>query len=393
MTDSGTLNRVPEEGEYRVYGDTESGDDEDADWELEEELELREQGLYRGSYKRLRALYTLTPVTTILVFILLAVLPGVAYPHPTTPPSSYPYAALLPYPLPELLLPTALYALTYLLRDPIYSLFSLLLPSFPLTTSLLSTTLHTLLATVARLLCLSLLLIRPSHVSTDDPAFARVWWAAIGWSAAEAVASIYQGYAGLALYRDVLVSPTSASLSFDSPSDPESAPLLRADLRVPESNPDAEIEHDIEQIIAVRAREELEDVFGVPLIHIPPFIPCLQRINALLLWIGVFLLLGAALAVDSPPPGAPSTYPDLQHAILMNPTSTSLSLALSSLKLSILLTHPYLILLGTLPPLLLALLRAPGVLARVGPQGAVYVGAVVSVGMLFGGLGVWGGVS
>ena len=37
------------------------------------------------------------------------------------------------------------------------------------------------------------------------PAFRRVWWLALGWSLAEVTAGIAQGYETLALYREVLV--------------------------------------------------------------------------------------------------------------------------------------------------------------------------------------------
>ncbi|KAJ6578741.1 hypothetical protein DFH09DRAFT_979984 [Mycena vulgaris] len=336
------LNRVPEDDEP-------SPGNEDIDWELEDELALEEQGFYRGSYKRIVALYSLAPLTALVAFALLAALPYVAYRCPNSRPPTYPYLRILPFPFPELLASVALYSLSHLVRSPIYSLSTVIAP-LPLPATLLSTTAHTLLSTVARLFTLALLLVRPhanySYPTWHDSAFVRVWWASIGWAGAEAVVSVYQGYAGLALYRDVLVPPSPP------PSDPERTPLLAP--RHPDSDPGAEIDHDIEQLVALKAREELEDVFGLPLIRIPAFIPCLQRINSLLLSVGLFLLLGASLYSATP-------------------------VGLVALAAA---TH-----------LLLAILHAPLVLPRVGVQGAAYVGAVVSLGALFAGLGVWGGVS
>ena len=49
--------------------------------------------------------------------------------------------------------------------------------------------------------------------------------------------------------------------------------------------------------------------------------------------------------------------------------------------------------LATTTHLLLAVLHAPVVLPRVGVQNAAYVGAIVSLGAIFAGLGVWGGIS
>ncbi|KAJ7658505.1 hypothetical protein B0H17DRAFT_1096947 [Mycena rosella] len=337
----GVLNRVPEDDEP-------SPGNEDIDWELEDELALEEQGFYRGSYTRIVALYTLAPLTAFVAFALLALLPYVARcPNPHSP--TYPYSGILPFPFPEILASIALYSLSHLLRSPLYALSAILIPR-PLPATLLSTTLHTLLSTVARLFTLALLLVRP-HAKYDfptwhDSAFSRVWWAALGWAAAEAVVSVHQGYAGLGLYRDVLVPPAPP------PSDPEHTPLLPPRHAAPD--PDTEIDHDIEQLVALKAREELEDVFGLPLIRIPAFIPCLQRINSLLLTIGLFLLLGASL------------YGANRLALVIFAAATHL---------------------------LLAVLHAPWVLPRVGVHSAAYVGAVVSLGALFAGLGVWGGVS
>ncbi|KAJ7730229.1 hypothetical protein DFH07DRAFT_781672 [Mycena maculata] len=337
----GALNRVPE-GE-------ELPESEDVDWELEEELVLEEQGFYRGSYKRIIALYSLAPLTALVFLVLLAVLPYIAYRSPNPQPRTYPYSTLLPFPLPEILAATALYSLTHLLRGPIYTVSAVLVP-FPLPATLLSTTLHTLLSTAARLSTLALLQVRHHalypYPTWHDPAFFRVWWAALGWAAADAVASVHQGYAGLALYRPVLVPPSAP------PSDPERTPLLPPRPAAPD--PDAEIDSDIDQLVALKAREELEDVFGLPLIHIPAFIPCLQRTNALLLSLGLFLLLGAALYRARPLP---------------------------------------LVALAAATHLLLAVLHASFVLPRVGVQNAAYVGAIVSLGALFAGLGVWDGIS
>ncbi|KAJ7454999.1 hypothetical protein B0H11DRAFT_259220 [Mycena galericulata] len=337
----GVLNRVPEDDENL---------DEDVDWELEEELVLEEQGFYRGSYKRLVALYSLAPLTALLVWTFLAVLPYVAFRYPKPVPPTYPYLAILPFPLPEILAAVALYSLTHLLRDPLYTLCALLVP-FPLPATLLSTALHTLLSTAARLVTLAILLVRQHAVyafpTSNDTAFLRVWWTALGWASAEAVVSVHQGYAGLALYRDVLVPPSTP------PSDPERTPLLPP--RRVNPDPDTEIDYDIDQLVALKAREELEDVFGLPLVRIPAFIPCLQRTNSLLLSVALFLLLAASLY------GTSRAWPLVALAVAMH--------------------------------LLLAVLHASFVLPRVGVQIAAYVGAIVSLGALFTGLGVWGGIS
>ncbi|KAJ7750882.1 hypothetical protein B0H16DRAFT_847218 [Mycena metata] len=341
------LNQVPEDDEPMS---------ENVDWEDEEEFLLEEQGFYRGSYPRLVALYTLAPFTALTAFALLASLPYVAYHCPEPYPPTYPYPASLPFPLPELLASVALYSLSHLLRSPIYTIAAIIVP-FPLPATLLSTALHTALSTVARLFTLTLLLVHHyavyAYPTWHDLAFRRVWWAALGWAFADAVTGVYQGYAGLALYRDVLVLP---GLSTSTPmSETERTPLLTS--HRPDPDPDSELDYDLEQLVALKAREELEDVFGLPLVRIPAFIPCLQRVNSLLLSVGLFLLLGASLYGPN-------------H-----------------------LRRWGLVALAAATHLLLAVLHAPIVLPRVGVQGAAFLGAVVSLGAFFTGLGVWGGVS
>ncbi|KAF7373642.1 hypothetical protein MSAN_00574800 [Mycena sanguinolenta] len=331
-TSRSALNRVPEDNESLS----------ESEWELEEELLLEEQGFYKGSYKRLVAFYTLAPLTALAAFALLAILPYVAYRWPKPNPPAYPYPAFLPFPLLEILASVALYSLTHILRNPVYT-FSAALVSLPLPATLLSTILQTVLSILARLFTLALLLVHRyalyAYPTWEDSAFRRVWWAALRVGRRRG--------RGIALYRDVLVTPSAPA------SDPERTPLLPPRRAAPD--PDAEIDQDLEQLVALKAREELEDVFGLPLIRIPAFIPCLQRVNSLLLSIGLFLLLGAAQF------------------------STSLRWAL--------------VVLATAMHLLLAVLHAPIVLPRIGVQSAAYVGAVVSLGVFFTGLAVWDGVS
>ncbi|KAJ7054664.1 hypothetical protein C8F01DRAFT_1374274 [Mycena amicta] len=349
------LNRVPEDDEP-VYDE----------WAEEDELEA--EGLYRGSYNRLVLLYTLAPLTVITTIGLLALLPYIAY-RDHEEENKYPYSTLIPYPLPELVVPAALFALTHLLRPTLYAIPTLIIPE-SLTATLLSTALCTLLTTLARMLALTLLLIHPYAQYTKptwhDPAFLRIWSAGLGWAAAEGLVAVSQGYAGLALYRDVLVPPahhasprasTPDSIEAHLSSSSERTPLLARIPSFQSADADTELEHDLDQLLALKARDDLEAVLGIPLVYIPPFIPPLQRLNAVLLSLGLFLILGAAPYLSS----------------------TLGALLLVGLAGGI---H-----------VLLAALHAPGVLPRVGLHSAAFVGAVVSLGVLFAGLGVWGGVS
>ncbi|KAF9528736.1 hypothetical protein CPB83DRAFT_790964 [Crepidotus variabilis] len=199
------------------------------EWLVDEEL--AKDGLYRGNYKNLVLLYTFVPSTTVIAFIILAVLPVFAF--RSRAPLNYPYPPYLPFPFPEVLTSAALWALSYLLRDTLYACclnlasylpfsMSAAVPAFG---SVLASILQTASTLILRQLAVPLLLVSP--FSTENPptspasilsktrhtfptwkdaAFQRVWWIALGWAAAEAFVGIKQGYENVTLYKDVLVS-------------------------------------------------------------------------------------------------------------------------------------------------------------------------------------------
>ena len=172
-----------------------------------------------------------------------------------------------------------------------------------------------------------LALVTPGGAATfSAPAFRRVWWLALGWSLAEVTAGIAQGYETLALYRDVLVpegdarefvasagSAAAAAVTTGPPKNggsnggSDSTSSLRvADERLRESlsrGEDAgpavevagspvgerqqqqqqqafsrsswaaaaddaeiqlEIDNDFDALVAFKAREELEELYGFP---------------------------------------------------------------------------------------------------------------------------------
>jgi hypothetical protein len=187
-------------------------------------------------------------------------------------------------------------------------------------TSILGTALHVVLRNALRTAALPVLAIPGGPATFDAPAFRRVWWLALGWSFAEVTAGIAQGYQTLALYRDVLVPentarefvtfaspalaaapPTWSSHKSDSTSPPPAADeRLRESLsRGEDGSPgtdvagspvrgrwqqqqssyrsawtpapnDAdirlEVDKDFDELVAVKAREELEELYGVPAI-------------------------------------------------------------------------------------------------------------------------------
>ncbi|KAN0080124.1 hypothetical protein V8E55_009690 [Tylopilus felleus] len=364
------------------------------------EWELEQNGLYGGSYKRLLALYTFVPLSALITFAVLAALPVLVWPHPSSP-SHYP--PFFPSPLPEVLLSSAVFALTHQLRVPLYTVSSLLLR--PNIASLLTTFLHVLLVNLLRPASLALLRVRHDLDSLkptwQDPSFHTVWWLSL--NIAEVLVSLVQGYQHIMLYRDVMVPPgrereflerfKDGTAPLQSNGDPAgwrgSAEQLpedsRDDLRQLEDqteegsrgNADAlnsRIEHNFDKLLAIKAREELEEVYGVAPIKIPVFVSCLQRFDSIILSVGLSLLVSSAyLRSPLSVPVADSRilpYPIISHKPLM-------------------VTFPIVLVIHTS----LSSLYTPMILPRIGVHTAAYVSVLVSLMCFFAGLAAWGALS
>jgi hypothetical protein len=250
----------------------------------------------------------------------------------TQTPSPFPYPPFLPFPILEALTATALWSLSYLLRDFLYATALFIVSSFfsssssTIITTILSATLQTTSNLLLRQIAIPILLIPyyssskhlAQHPTWKEDAFMRVWWVALGWAAAEAVVGVKQGYESIALYKDVLVSIDMSTPNTDMmgsrqrrpeapktqygdeqegritsspiqqrqysfsigsnhmlpegappPISDEHQPLLRTRLdddseRLLQAKND--VERDLDQLIALKNREELEEVYGIPVI-------------------------------------------------------------------------------------------------------------------------------
>ncbi|KAG6910376.1 hypothetical protein DXG01_011091 [Tephrocybe rancida] len=396
-------------------------DEETEEWELDQELE--EQGLYRGSYRRLVLLYTLIPITFVVVFSMLAALPYVLYPMNHDWP--YPSVPYFQHPFPELLASASLFSLSHLLRDPIITIATSIFPSpSAAVPTVLATALHTLVSLTLQQSALPLLQVTqntPPRPTTHDGAFRRVWWLALGWAATEAIIGICQGYQARSHYRDVLVTvrrtAETPSTKADGPEVRPMGPVSSATSRSPVGGkqtatgqstlelferqveddvyggdrggpqpfgeeqgerqpllppPRVEeqaikllVEDELEELLAIRARDELEDAYGIPVIHIPVFISCLQRINDLLLALGVSLLLAQAY---------------LRSSLARGVTTPSHALVITAPIVWAIRCY-------------LSLLHTPLVLPRMGVPAVVYTASLISLSTFFAGLGMWEGVS
>lgn len=402
--------------------------DDEEDWEMEQE------GLYRGSYTRSMLLYSIVPAFALLWFILVGFVPYTFYPlHPDETPPSIQH---LPFPLPEILLSLSLWSLSHTMRVPIYTISSALTPStFPSLTTILFAFLTTTLTNVLRILAIPFLNLKiTNHPTTTEPAFRCMWWFALAWAAADVVVGVYQGYDAIGLYKNSFVDSTTMHLTDEeitlSGKRPATAPEEQDDLSSPadsvaglpvtsnaatffvggespvDHRPDLPramtsqttledaLDHDLEQLISIERREELELIYGTPFVRIPIFVSCLLRLDTLFSTLGFTLLTSAAYlryAVSSSHPITPHLFTSLHDSLSAH---TPALLEVSSHHRS----NPLLPLMITLPSVivahtLLSSLSMSPFLARVGVHSAAYVGVLVGLGACFAGMGAWEAVA
>lgn len=438
------LGRVPEDSTVDFHDEELRDEQSEEDWEREVGVALEAQGLYKGSYRAELTRYSAVPISTIVFFVLAAVPPLVYRTHGN---NSYPYTAYFPYPLLELILPGALWVLTYVLKGPIYSLCAYVagirqLPQYPfvLVANILPILLHSALSVTLRLIAASALLIQYHAALPEpyymDPAFHRAWWAGVGWAAAESVVAMTLGYRAVSWYRDVLVDikdvrrgeaktdgpqrqeadneqrleHSADSISSQSSRSADITPrqntreggerehLLRSstDVVVPEvitappltrtmseETLEQVIEQDLDELITIRKREEIEAQYGMAFIRIPILVPVLQRLNSLLFSIGSILIISAA------------TFPNIKTAdrfssVAYRPAHVAFTLVKD-------VGRPVATTSATLPlaPILVAVAAAHAVptitsATLAGPHVAAYIGLLIGLVVFFAGLGIWG---
>lgn len=224
-------------------------------------------------------------------------------------PRPLPHPPYFPFPISELLVSISLWSLAHLVRLPLYTFTSWLLPRYPpFLVAAIFNLIYALLSNVLRVSAFAILRIRHQmdHVfpTCRDFAFQRVWWLALGFTAFEAVTGIAQDYAQIALYKDVmipeenitdmvnqengsgstsrrgLVSTADEIHALNSRADGLMSPSLlsrvASNASVDPSHPnisrelseelEREVDRDIEQLVRMKEREEVEEVYGIPVI-------------------------------------------------------------------------------------------------------------------------------
>lgn len=315
-----------------------------------------------------------------------------------------------------------MFALAHQLRVPLYAVSSLLLR--PDIASLLTTFLHVSIVNLLRLASLALLRVRHNMDSLkptwQDPSFHTVWW--LSFNIAEVLVSLVQGYQHIAFYRDVMVPPgreqeflarlkdgTTPPLSDREPNGwqgsaeqpPENS---HDDLRHLEDQTreysyrsanalDLRIQHNFDKLLTIKAREELEEVYGVaPIVclvslmcyacivsdmqrqKIPVFVSCLQRFDSIILSVGLTLLVSSAYL------RSPLSVPVTDSRIISYPIISHKPL---------IVTFPIVLFIHSS----LSSLYTPMILPRIGIHTAAYVSVLVSLMCFFAGLAVWGALS
>ncbi|KIP03029.1 hypothetical protein PHLGIDRAFT_37628 [Phlebiopsis gigantea 11061_1 CR5-6] len=380
------LNRVPEE-EFSANVDEEIVEDpEEVEWSL------GERGLYSGSYRRIVAMHTFVPVVSLSLLAFLFLSPHLFWKYRSRPPEAHP--PYFPSPLPELILSSSVWALAYLLRTPIFSVVSFFLDKFPSAiSSFFFNASHVLVYNFFRLAPLPILRIREhmqySRASWHDSVFYRVWWLSLGWATIDVAVSIWQSYTQLSLYRSVMVpeervlqvlasdSALGSASNLLSPAD-EVLPLSpRQEMpktQTPRTLDDAirlAVDQDLEQLVNLKEREEVEEVYGLPVIKIPVFVSCLLRVDSILLSTGITMTLAAAYLNSSL---------SLSVANIATPPRNNRPL---------LIALPLIVLLN----LFLNLIHTPLILPRIGVHRTAYICFVLGLGMFFIGLGSWGALA
>lgn len=259
-----------------------------------------------GSYRRKVVLYTIVPLVSLLVFVGFATLPTLFWSaEDAKPPPHPPY---FPFPTHELLVSMSLWSLAHLIRLPLYTFISWILPRYP--PFLVATVFNLIYALLSNALRISAFPILRFRHQMDyvlptwkDFAFHRVWWLALGFTAFEGITGVAQDYAQIALYRDVMIpeaniaevvnqenaSGNSSRRGFGSAEEvhalnsrvdgvlsPSMLSRVESNTSFDHTHPTAprelseelerEVDRDIEQLVKLKEREEIEEVYGIPVI-------------------------------------------------------------------------------------------------------------------------------
>ncbi|KAL1409091.1 hypothetical protein Q8F55_005915 [Vanrija albida] len=367
-------------GHMGVEAECDDGDDVD---DLDD-YDLIEDGapIINVTWRFISRLYLLVPIVTILFLALLVVIIVYGWP-PSADERSH--GQVYPHPIFWKAFLVGLFAsfTVQSLRVPTWVGVSWLLLSNSWTI-VLSTVVHAILHEGIRLVSI------PLTIPSPTSGFHSSYYLGLGWGVAEAAWGIVQGWEQLELYRDLLEPERwdeEAALT-EEPDEinghnglatvPETESLLVAAEEEAYLEDEAELALRVEVLERMRARQELEDAFGLPFPNIPFPLHLLWRLDTLLLNLGLTLIL-SAYYFDSEPiykhqslAGGGKDWEPAEP----NPTPS-----------------PYLPLVWVLVTLLhIALSLVWKIVGSAGVGAVTWGGLIVALGTVFAGLGAWGGV-
>ncbi|KIJ26225.1 hypothetical protein M422DRAFT_38321, partial [Sphaerobolus stellatus SS14] len=319
------------------------------------------------SYRRTILLYSSVPITTLLTIIVFILLQRFLWPAHGAATSRGTYIVLA-------FLGAAIWTVSFALRIPLYLLSTYVSKAMPISAPFISTSFQVFSEEILRLVAIILAQIHvQKHVTTEDRAFSYVWILALGWAAAEVAVSITQGYAQLALYRDVAhFDPDSAPADYSqyvwTMEEQPTLPVPGLPRYQLETEADRVFFNAFDQLLRARARVELEALYGTPVTKIPVFVSCLLRIDSILFSLALFLIISSSYL----------TY-------LSRPFANE---------------HPIEAVQSTIPTFVVVFLVhtilgfgwTPDILPRVGLHAASYVSCIVALGAFFVGLAMWGAI-
>jgi len=184
--------------------------------------------------------------------------------------------------------------------------------------------------------------------------------------------AIWQGYEQVGLYKEVMI-PETRLKEMLSLADVEDLGGYTGIERLQNEDElgdavQSALDRDLDRLVSLKAREELELVYGIPVIDIPVIITTLQRLDSILLSLGLSLLIS--------------------HAYLSSSISSPLY-PVSAGNSPFAITFP----IAVAVHVAVATLYTPPVLPRIGVHTAAYISLLGALGIFFAGLGVWGALS
>ena len=289
-------------------------------------------------------MYTFVPLVSLFLLVLLAACPSLFWPLEGDIPTKH--APYFPSPIPEVVLSAALWSFGYLLRNPIYTITSFILQKLhPIFTTFIFHAIYVFIYNILRLSSLPILHVRQEmqygYPSCHDPIFRTVWWLAIGWAIIDVSVSIVQSYTQLALYRNVMVTQErAAEILAEGTETPQllssSQEILPLSPRREDSPKDGEgssrdaptpvdeairlaVDQDLEQLVNLKEREDVEEIYGIPIIvsknHL--HVQTITNIFAVVIENPRFRLMSSTYSVDTPlhgrNPDPLRRIPKIQH--------------------------------------------------------------------------------